>query len=121
MYSLIYLFIYQLIYLKFLARSKISGANNTKADLCEQETKIEALRENMVYMPSIEELKSLDYKFDELLERIRIDEECIDDGFSISLPPTTTTTISSISPPRRTTHLLDRLLICTNFGEFMKV
>ncbi len=81
MYSLIYLFIYQLIYLKFLARSKISGANNTKADLCEQETKIEALRENMVYMPSIEELKSLDYKFDELLERIRITKNVLTMAF----------------------------------------
>ncbi len=60
----------------------------------------------MVYMPSIEELKSLDYKIDEVLERIsiRIDEECVDDGSSISSPPTTTTSTSSISPPRRTTH-----------------
>ncbi len=91
---------------QILARSKISGAK-TKADLSEQETKIEDLREDMVYMPSIEELKSLDYKFDEVLERIsiRIDEECVDDGSSISSPPTTTTSTSSISPPRRTTHL----------------
>ncbi len=57
-------------------------------------------------MPYMVELKLLDYKFDEVLERIsiRVDELCVDHSSSISLQPTTTTT-SSISPPRRTTHL----------------
>ena len=84
---------------QIFSRTKISGTK-TKADLKEQEVKIEALSKEMIFMSSVGEFKSLDSNFEHLFNRIRMDDELPDDAPSIpsSIP-------NVISHSRCTTHL----------------
>ena len=86
---------------QILSRTKLNGAK-TKADLKEQEVKIEALREEIMFMSSIDEFKSLDSNFEHLLNciSIRMDDKLHDDASSI---PSSIPTV--ISHSRSTTHL----------------
>ena len=86
---------------QILSRTKLNGAK-TKADLKVQDVKIEALREEMMLVSSVDEFKSLDFDFEYLLNRIsiRMDNELPDDDPSI---PSSIPTV--ISHSRSTTHL----------------
>ena len=86
---------------QILSRTKLNGTK-AKANLKEQEVKIEALREEMMFLYSVDEFKSLDSNFEHLLNRISIqmDDELPDDAPSI---PSSIPTV--ISHSRYTTHL----------------